>query len=115
MFGLKTLNRHAALMNRMAQVLGVDLTHMMAAGRMSGEEWREAVVRCACCDDPAACQHWLAQCPAPELCTDQTRPDAAPQYCNNREMMAQLRVMLAEETQLAEALEGENDGRSRQY
>lgn len=106
MFGLKTLNRHAALMNRMAQVLGVDLTAMMAKGKLSGEDWREAVVRCASCCDPAACQHWLSEHPAPETRGGAASDDLAPDYCNNREMMARLRAMMAEEGRIAEPADG---------
>ena len=43
MFGAKTINRHAALMNRMAETLGVDLTEAIADGRLPAEAWREAV------------------------------------------------------------------------
>ncbi|MDF2141580.1 DUF6455 family protein [Paenirhodobacter sp. CAU 1674] len=85
MFGARTLNRHAALMNRMAEVLGVDLTEAMAKGQLSGEGWREAVVRCTSCDDPTACQHWLAGHDGDEGAAE------APDYCNNRLMMARLR------------------------
>ena len=97
MFGLKTLNRHAALMNRMAQVLGVDLTEAMAAGQLGGEDWREAVVRCASCDDPTACLHWLSEQGAPEDHPGEASAEAAPEYCNNREMMARLRALLPPE------------------
>ena len=92
MFGARTLNRHAALMNRMAETLGVDLTEAMAKGRLSSEGWREAVVRCAGCDDPSACLHWLSEQPAPE---DQAGAvDEAPHYCNTELMMARLREEL---------------------
>lgn len=94
MFGLKTLNRHAALMNRMAQVLGVDLTGAMETRHLSGEDWRAAVIRCTSCSDPAGCQHWLADHDAQD---GAARPSAAPDYCNNRLMMARLRTILTEE------------------
>jgi len=106
MFGLKTLNRHAALMNRMAQVLGVDLTDAMAQGRLSGEEWRGAVVRCASCDDPTACIHWLSEQEPPEEHGGEATADVAPHYCNNREMMARLRQVLVEEGVLSEVSVG---------
>ncbi len=106
MFGLKTLNRHAALMNRMAEVLGVDLTAAMAEGRLSGEDWRMAVMRCASCDDPQACLRWLAACPAPEAQGGAATAEAAPDYCNNREMMARLRDALARDGRCSETAEG---------
>lgn len=101
MQGRKTLNRHAALMNRMAQALGINLTEMMLQGKLGGDEWREAVVRCANCPEPAECLHWLT-----ERGEDpgRSRPAAsAPDYCTNREMMAQLRDALAEEHSLTNA------------
>lgn len=106
MFGRKTLNRHAALMNRMAQVLGIDLTEEMALRHLSGEDWREAVVRCANCDDPAACLHWLSEHAAPEEHPGEPGADAAPGYCNNRDMMARLRKMMADDRQALAAADG---------
>ncbi|SOC16413.1 DUF6455 family protein [Rhodobacter maris] len=115
MYGRKTLNRHAALMNRMAQVLGINLTERMIRGKISGEEWREAVVRCTNCSDPGECMHWLAE--HAEAGTDpNARPVAeAPSYCTNKMMMARLRRQITEE-ELTEDLmpenvaEGEGDG-----
>jgi GTP cyclohydrolase III len=91
MFGAKTINRHAALMNRMAETLGVDLTQAIADGRMPAEAWREAVVRCTGCSDPEGCQHWLA-----DHAADETPPEA-PGYCRNRALMQSLRPALARE------------------
>jgi len=92
MFGTKTINRHAALMNRMAETLGVDLTQAIADGRLPAEAWREAVVRCTACSDPEGCQHWLA-----EHAQDEHRPEDAPGYCRNRDLMDSLRMALAED------------------
>ncbi|MFD2174487.1 DUF6455 family protein [Rhodobacter lacus] len=115
MYGRKTLNRHAALMNRMAQVLGINLTERMIAGKISGEEWREAVVRCTNCSDPGECMHWLAE--HAEAGTDPNAPPiaAAPSYCTNKMMMARLRRQIVEEDQAEEpvpgsGVEGESDG-----
>lgn len=76
MSGARTLNCHAALMGRMAAVLGVDLTEAIATGRMSSEEWRGAVVSCTACADPRGCAEWLS-CRAGEDAV------AAPAYCCN--------------------------------
>lgn len=97
MFGARTLNRHAALMNRMAQVLGVDLTEAMAQNLLSGEDWRGAVVRCTGCSDPEGCQHWLAAHDAPEDHDGAATAEAAPHFCNNRLMMARLAEAIAVE------------------
>lgn len=90
MFGAKTINRYAALMNRMAETLGVDLSEAIAEGRLPAEGWREAVVRCTGCSDPEGCQHWLA-----EHAADEAAPDAAPGFCRNRDLMDSLRTALA--------------------
>ena len=91
MFGAKTINRHAALMNRMAETLGVDLGTAIADGRLPAEGWREAVVRCTGCSDPEGCQHWLS-----EHSVDENPPEAAPGYCRNRDLMHSLRTALAD-------------------
>lgn len=97
MFGARTLNTHAQLMNRMAQVLGVDLTEAMAQRLLSGEDWRNAVVRCAGCAAPGACLHWLSKQDAPEDHAGAATAEAAPEFCNNRLMMAHLAEAMAVE------------------
>jgi len=105
MHGRKTLNRHAALMNRMAQTLGINLTEMMIRGQLGGEDWRAAVVRCADCAEPTECLHWLTE--RGEAGTGRGAAETAPEYCTNREMMARLREQLAQR-ELQDALaEGE--------
>ncbi|MBW0156689.1 DUF6455 family protein [Sedimentimonas flavescens] len=94
MFGVGTLNRHAALMNRMAEVMGVDLTDAMAKSVLSGTEWRDAVVRCTGCSDPEGCLHWLSQQDAPEDHDGAATAGAAPGFCNNRLLMGRLRAEL---------------------
>lgn len=113
MHGRKILNRHAALMNRMAQVLGVNLTEMMIRSQLSGEEWREAVVRCVGCTEPETCLHWLAIHPDTGPATGAAPSEVAPEYCANREMMEELRNKLAaedlrQEGILAEVVDGGN-------
>ncbi len=103
MYGRKLLNRHAALVNRMAQLAGVNLTELILRGRFSGEEWREAVVRCTSCSAPDACLDWLAD-HAERPGTMQSEPaELTPSYCANRMMMARLRHM---EGALAENADG---------
>lgn len=97
MFGARTLNRHAQLMNRMAEVLGVNLTEAMSRGALSGEDWRGAVVRCTGCSDPAGCLQWLSEKDAPEDHDGAATADAAPEFCNNRLMMARLAEVMAVE------------------
>ena len=94
MFGNRVLNRHAALMNRMAETLGVDLAEALRRGSLSSEEWRDALVSCASCDDPTGCVHWLGEHGAPEDRSCGAPADEAPDFCNNRLMMARLRTTL---------------------
>lgn len=93
MFGHRTLHRHAAMMNRMAEVQGLDLMAEMAAGTLSGEDWRGAVVCCTGCSDPAGCLAWLGAHEPPE---DGAAPEAPPVFCVNRELLARLQVGCAE-------------------
>ena len=95
MFGNRTLNRHAALMNRMAETLGIDLEEALRRGKISSAEWRDALVDCVGCDDPASCVHWLAEHGAPEDRLKQPAEEHAPGFCNNRLMMDRLHNALA--------------------
>ena len=104
MHGRKTLNRHAALMNRMAQAVGLNLTEMMLQGKLDGDDWRAAVVRCSDCPEPTECLHWLSE---HDDASGRATPAAeVPDYCTKREMMARLRAARARDQVLADA-EGE--------
>ncbi|WP_417808606.1 DUF6455 family protein [Thioclava sp.] len=96
MSNARSLNRHAAMMNRMAQVMRVDLTAEMAQGRMSGEDWKDALVRCTGCTQPKACTLWLSE-HDPEYKPSVAAP---PPYCENRLMIKQLRAEVAAERAL---------------
>lgn len=79
----RTLNRHAALVSRMAETLGLDLTQVMREGRLQSEAWRDAVLDCTCCTAPEACMAWLAE-------RHETGAEAPPDYCRNAGLMARL-------------------------
>ncbi|KEO55480.1 DUF6455 family protein [Thioclava indica] len=89
----RNLNHHAAMMNRMAQVMRIDLTAEMAQGRMSGEDWKDALVRCTGCTQPEACTLWLSE-HDPE---DEVSVNEPPKYCENRLMIKRLRAEVAAE------------------
>lgn len=82
MFGVRTLTRHAALANEMAEKTGADLPRAMAEGRLTGEGVREAVLRCTYCERVEACESWLARHP--------DGAEAAPGYCRNAALFAAL-------------------------
>ena len=88
MFGARMLNRHAALMNRMAETVGVDLTEAISEGRLTGEGWRDAVIACTGCSDPEDCITWLAL-------RDGEPAEATPAYCANARLMEELRAEVA--------------------
>lgn len=85
MFGVRTLHRHAAMMDRMGRTLGVDLNRALATGQLCGETWRDAVTRCTGCAAPEACLHWLAACEGAVAA-------AAPGYCCNSDLIERLRA-----------------------
>jgi hypothetical protein len=84
MFGVKTLTRHADLVNRMAHAVGADFGDAIAAGRLSGESLRGAVLRCTGCANPSDCARWLEAHPE--------GADAAPGYCRNGELFSELKA-----------------------
>lgn len=83
--GSRTLHRHAALVSRMAETLGLDLTDALAHGVLTGEQWREAVLRCTGCDDPDACLSWMVARGGAQAIA------AAPQPCRNAALFDDLR------------------------
>jgi hypothetical protein len=81
MQGAKTRAQHGALMNRMAETLGVDLDEAELRGALAPEQREEMLLACTGCADPTGCAHWLAR----------TRnADAAPDYCRNGDVLGRL-------------------------
>lgn len=80
----ETLRRHAALLDRMAAALDVDLEEAALSGRISVDEISDAVLRCTGCSDPGHCRSWLSAQGAGGAVS-------APGYCRNRDLMARLR------------------------
>ena len=79
----KTLKRHAGLVDRMAEAQGLDIEEQMLRGHLSVTELEDAVLRCTGCEQPCACESWLA--------TQNTPVEAPPAYCRNAEIFADLR------------------------
>lgn len=77
------IKRHAILVDRMAEALGVDLQEKVLRGETDMVEIEEAVFRCTACTDPGTCAHWLD---AAQGVQEQTPP-----YCRNTAMMAALK------------------------
>ncbi len=78
-----TLKLHAALLDRMAMALGVDLQEAALSGRLRIDDISDAVLNCTDCPDPAACGNWLESHSGPETAT--------PGYCRNADLLRDLR------------------------
>lgn len=77
------IKRHAALLDQMADTLGIDLEEAAICGAFPMGEISEAVLRCTACSNPETCTQWMKQ-----------HPDGAeltPDYCRNREILQALR------------------------
>lgn len=79
----RTLRRHAALVDRMADTLGVDLEEQTFSGMLSLDTLGEAVLRCTGCSDPDGCEAWLA--------AQEGQADAAPSMCRNADIFELLK------------------------
>ena len=80
-----TLKRHAALVDRMATVLGIDLEEAALAGRLRFDEIADAVLRCTGC---SGARSYAGSCEG--SAAGPVGAVAAPPYCENREMFARL-------------------------
>lgn len=70
------LDRHADLVDRMSETLGIDMAEEVMRGNIAPEELRAAVLNCVACKDPDGCDAWLDA---------QTGVAAAtPGYCRNK-------------------------------
>ena len=78
-----TLRRHADLVDRMANALGLDLEELMMAGQVQIDTLGDAVLNCSGCTNPEGCEHWL------DMQTGAAR--TAPEICRNVDLFAMLK------------------------
>lgn len=78
------LKRHAALVDRMATVLGIDLEEKMMEGQMQVDALGDAVLLCTSCANPDGCEQWLDM--------QTTNVESTPGICRNADMFAQLKA-----------------------
>ncbi|GAB4261403.1 MAG: hypothetical protein Kow0013_05910 [Pararhodobacter sp.] len=78
------IERHATLVNRMADTVHADLAEALQRETLTALDLRNAVMNCVGCEAPDACEHWLEEHPAGASDT--------PDYCRNRELMQRLRA-----------------------
>ena len=77
-----TLKRHADLVDRMAQALGLDFEEEMMRGRLDTDGIGDAVLSCTGCTHAGACEEWLQK---------QAVPVAEPmEGCRNADLFARL-------------------------
>ncbi len=77
----KTLAKHAALVDSMAEHLGVDLDEQVMRGAVEPDLIPDLVLRCTNCTDPEACARLLVMT---------ERLDEAPHYCVNRKNLSEI-------------------------
>lgn len=78
-----TLKRHADLMDRMANTLGIDLEEEALRGDLPFDEIAEAVFRCTSCAGAGDCQSWLK--------SHEAGSEETPNYCQNSDLFKTLR------------------------
>ncbi len=79
-----TLKRHADLVDRMANAVGVDLEEKAMQGQIDFDGISDAVLNCVGCTAVDACEHWLA--------LTVSEADSAPALCRNNELFATLKA-----------------------
>jgi len=82
MFNQFTLKRHAELVDRMAEAVGVDLEEAVLRAEIDIDDISEAVLACTGCADPDGCGQWLER--------NGTGAAAAPSFCRNRALFETL-------------------------
>jgi len=79
----QTLRKHADLVDRMSQTLGLDLEESIMRGQLQIETLGDAVLSCSGCANPGACSRWLT---AQEGVANDT-----PDYCRNGDVFDALK------------------------
>jgi hypothetical protein len=82
MLWMDRFDKHAELVNRMAETLGVDLAEEMLRGNLPPQDLRATVLNCMGCREAGACENWLSDHPE--------GADATPGYCRNKERLEAL-------------------------
>ena len=75
---------HRYLVNRMADVLGLDLGLELDLTRISRSQYDHAIDRCGRCPDPEGCELWLEE--------HEAGAHEAPHLCRNKALLEHLRA-----------------------
>lgn len=84
MTSTQNLKKHAALVDRMASALGIDLEQKALEGQIDFEQISDAVMACSGCSNPEECSHWLD--------TQNGQAKTTPDICRNAEIFARLKA-----------------------
>ena len=76
------VDRHSALVGRMADTLGADMVGASVSGAVPETALRSAVYNCMSCDETEACEHWLEDHAEGAATT--------PDYCRNKALLERL-------------------------
>lgn len=79
---ISRIDRHAELLNRMADTVHADIGAAMAAGTLRADEIRSAVFTCMNCAGATQCPSWMD--------AHHASAEAAPHYCRNRGLLARI-------------------------
>lgn len=79
------LKRHAALVDRMATALGLDLEEAALRGDLTPPDISDAVLSCTACSNPEHCETWLKE--------HGDGAPATPGYCRNIDMFDRLKAL----------------------
>jgi hypothetical protein len=84
------LDKHARLVSRMAEALGIDLDEAAMRGVLPQSELTDAVLRCTGCTNPDQCARWLDES------TGESTGDAddSPAFCRNSDLFRTLKEKL---------------------
>lgn len=82
MFGFKRLDRHADLVTRMGDAVGVDIVEQVQRGAVSENQLAGMVTRCVGCTEAQSCEQWLQANPR--------GAETTPGYCRNKDLFAML-------------------------
>lgn len=83
MQSIRTLKRHAQLVDQMASRMGVDFEQKIMEGQMAVETLGDIVLACTGCSNPEACEVWLAK---------NSAATATPECCRNSDVFALLKA-----------------------
>ena len=83
----KRIDRHAALVGRMADTLQIDLAKAAQTGVVPEQSLRSVVLNCTGCQETGACEGWLD---AHESAAE------TPAYCRNKSLFDRLAAEIGE-------------------